>query len=95
MAHLLFSGALERYPGLVLCVVHGGGFLPYQFGRMQRGFDAVPKLAANNISTPPSELARRLYYDTVLHDPAPLAFLVGLVGRRSCSDGDRLPVPDG
>ena len=74
MAHLLFSGVLERFPGLVICVVHGGGFIPYQLGRMQRGFDAVPDLTARNISTPPSEMARRLYYDTVLHDPRALGF---------------------
>jgi aminocarboxymuconate-semialdehyde decarboxylase len=95
VAHLLFSGALERYPGLVICVVHGGGFLPYQLGRMQRGFDAVPKLAAQNISTPPSELARRLYYDTVLHDPAPLAFLVEHVGADHVVMGTDYPFPMG
>jgi aminocarboxymuconate-semialdehyde decarboxylase len=54
VGHLLFSGVLERFPGLVICVVHGGGFVPYQLGRMQRGFDAVPKLAAGNITTAPS-----------------------------------------
>jgi aminocarboxymuconate-semialdehyde decarboxylase len=95
VAHLLFSGALERYPGLVICVVHGGGFLPYQLGRMQRGFDAVPSLAAQNISTPPSELARRLYYDTVLHDPAPLAFLVERVGADHVVMGTDYPFPMG
>jgi len=80
VAHLLFSGVLERYPGLVVCTVHGGGFVPYQLGRMQRGFDAVPHLSAKHISTAPTELARRLYYDTVLHDPRALAFLVERVG---------------
>lgn len=95
VAHLLFSGVLERYPELVICVVHGGGFLPYQLGRMQRGFDAVPRLAAQNISTPPSELARRLYYDTVLHDPSPLAFLVGHVGVDHVVMGTDYPFPMG
>lgn len=80
VAHLLFSGVLERYPGLVICVVHGGGFVPYQLGRMQRGFDAVPHISAKNFTTAPSELARRLYYDTVLHDPQALAFLVARMG---------------
>lgn len=80
VAHLLFSGVLERYPGLVVCVVHGGGFIPYQLGRLQRGFEAVPHVSAKNISTPPAELARRLYYDTVLHDPHALAFLVRQMG---------------
>ncbi len=46
VAHLIFSGVLDRYPGLVMCVVHGGGFLPYQLGRMERGHTAVPHLTA-------------------------------------------------
>jgi aminocarboxymuconate-semialdehyde decarboxylase len=95
VGHLLFSGVLERFPGLVICVVHGGGFVPYQLGRMQRGFDAVPKLAAGNITTAPSELARRLYYDTVLHDPAPLAFLVERVGADHVLMGTDYPFPMG
>lgn len=80
VGHILFSGVLERHPELVLCVVHGGGFVPYQLGRMQRGYDAVPHMTAKSISTPPEELARRLYYDTVLHDPTALAFLVERMG---------------
>ncbi|MGH8871375.1 MAG: amidohydrolase family protein [Acidimicrobiia bacterium] len=80
IAQLLFSGVLERFPGLQVCVVHGGGFLPFQIGRMQRGYEAVPVRTAQHISTPPAEQARRLYYDTVLHDSAALAFLVGQMG---------------
>jgi aminocarboxymuconate-semialdehyde decarboxylase len=95
VGHLLFSGTLERFPGLVMCVVHGGGFVPYQLGRMQRGFDAVPRLAAQNISKPPAELARLLYYDTVLHDPGPLAFLVDQVGADHVVMGTDYPFPMG
>lgn len=95
VAHLLFGGTLERYPDLVICVVHGGGFVPYQMGRMQRGFDAVPHAAAQNISRPPSELARLLYYDTVLHDPAVLAFLVDHMGADHVVMGTDYPFPMG
>jgi aminocarboxymuconate-semialdehyde decarboxylase len=95
VAHLLFGGTLERFPDLVICVVHGGGFIPYQLGRLQRGFDAVPQLAAKNITRPPGELARLLYYDTVLHDPAPIAFLVDLVGPDHVVLGTDYPFPMG
>lgn len=80
IGHLIFGGILERYPELVVCVVHGGGFVPYQLGRMQRGYDAVPHVSAKNIATPPADLGRRLYYDTVLHDPDALGFLISRVG---------------
>ncbi|HJQ77389.1 MAG TPA: amidohydrolase family protein [Acidimicrobiia bacterium] len=95
VGHLLFSGVLERFPDLVILVVHGGGFVPYQLGRMQRGFDAVPRLSAQNITTPPAELARRLYYDTVLHDPAALAFLIEHVGAEHVVMGTDYPFPMG
>lgn len=95
VGHLLFSGVLERYPDLVICVVHGGGFVPYQMGRMQRGFDAVPKLSAQNITVAPSELARRLYYDTVLHDPEPIRFLVEQMGVDHVVMGTDYPFPMG
>jgi aminocarboxymuconate-semialdehyde decarboxylase len=95
VAHLLFGGTLERFPDLVICVVHGGGFVPYQMGRMQRGFDAVPQAAAQNISRPPSELARLLYYDTIVHDPAVLAFLVDHMGADHVVVGTDYPFPMG
>ncbi len=80
VAGLLFGGVLERFPDLNICVVHGGGFVPFQIGRMQRGFVAAAQRTAEHISTPPSELALRLFYDTVLHDQKALRFLVDQVG---------------
>lgn len=80
IGHLIFGGILERHPDLVACVVHGGGFIPYQLGRMERGYAAAPAKTADVISTPPAELARRLYYDTVLHDPQALAFMIERIG---------------
>jgi aminocarboxymuconate-semialdehyde decarboxylase len=80
IAHLLFSGILERYPDLVLCMVHGGGYMPYQLGRWEKGYRAVPHIAGKNISQPPIEFVKRLYYDSLVHIPEALAYLLGLVG---------------
>ncbi|MGH3329276.1 MAG: amidohydrolase family protein [Streptomycetales bacterium] len=80
VAHLIFGGVLERYPGLRVCVVHGGGFLPYQAGRLDRGYHAKAARTAKRLSRPPSEWVRHLYYDTVVHAPEALTALVGLVG---------------
>jgi aminocarboxymuconate-semialdehyde decarboxylase len=70
---------LARFPELQIVLVHGGGFLPYQLGRLQKAFlvrDEVPKGADHE----PLELIRRFYYDTILHHPAALAHLVAVVG---------------
>ena len=80
VAHLIFGGVLERYPELKICVVHGGGFLPYQVGRLERGYVARPALTATHISESPRAALRRLYYDTVLHDPMSLAALIAFAG---------------
>jgi aminocarboxymuconate-semialdehyde decarboxylase len=80
VAHLILGGVLERFPELRVCVVHGGGFLPYQRGRLDRAYHAKPELAAVNLTRPPSDWLRRLYYDTVVHDPQVLAWLVDFAG---------------
>lgn len=80
VAHLVFGGVMERFSGLRICVVHGGGFLPYQWGRFDRGYRAMAPLTAAHLSRPPSTWLRRLYFDTVVHSPEVLRALIDLVG---------------
>jgi aminocarboxymuconate-semialdehyde decarboxylase len=80
IAHLIFGGVLDTYPALKICVVHGGGFLPYQVGRLERGYVANPELTATHLRETPRAALRRLYYDTVLHDPMSLAALIAFAG---------------
>ena len=70
---LIAAGVFDRFPDLRMVLVHGGGFLPYQTGRLDREFavDGRPL---------PSEYVRRLYYDTVLMSAPALRFLFDLVG---------------
>lgn len=80
VGHLVYGGVLQRYPELRVCVVHGGGFVPYQAGRLSRGYVARPDLTATRLSEPPEASLRRLYFDTVLHDPQAVATLVAFAG---------------
>jgi len=80
IGNLMLSGVFDRHPDLQVLLVHGGGFLPFQLGRLEHGFRAVPHLAARNATRPPSEVARGLYFDTVLHSPQAVAALISLVG---------------
>jgi aminocarboxymuconate-semialdehyde decarboxylase len=77
---LVCGGVLERHPGLRVCVVHGGGYLPYQVGRLDHAYAAVPKRAGGALPHPPSTYLRRLYYDTVTHSPEVLRFLIDFAG---------------
>ena len=78
-ASLVFGGVLERYPKLKVCLSHGGGFVPYQAGRFQRGWE-VRDEAKVNIKKPPAESLSRLFYDTILHSKTNLEFLIDAVG---------------
>ncbi len=93
MAHLLFGGVLERYPDLVICMVHGGGYMPYQLGRWEKGYKMVPHLTAENISRSPLEFVRRLYFDTLVHIPESVSFLLDLVGPTQVVVGTDYPYP--
>ena len=78
-AGLVFGGTLDRMPELALVLVHGGGFLPYQLGRLDRGHRARPEARAGGAGLP-SGYARRFYYDTITHSPRSLCFLCEVVG---------------
>jgi aminocarboxymuconate-semialdehyde decarboxylase len=91
-AALLFSGVFERFPGLTLCVVHGGGFVPFQIGRMNQGYRQKPGLVGKHLSREPLDYVRRnVYVDTVLNEPASLRFLVDLLGAERILVGTDYP----
>lgn len=93
IGHLLFSGILERYSELVLCMVHGGGYMPYQIGRWEKGYKVVPHITAQHISRPPLEYVQRLYYDSLVHIPQALRYLIDLVGTSQIVLGTDYPYP--
>ena len=74
-AHLVLSGVLAEYPNLKILLAHGGGALLCVQGRMDHGHRVQP-LAKGTIDEPPSTYLRRLYVDTVTHNPAILRGLV-------------------
>jgi aminocarboxymuconate-semialdehyde decarboxylase len=78
-AHLAAAGVLERYPRLRILLAHGGGGLMSIRGRLRRAFAARPEARARSADGPDAAL-RRFYFDTVTHDRALLADLVGYAG---------------
>jgi aminocarboxymuconate-semialdehyde decarboxylase len=76
---LMLGGVLERFPGLKICLAHGGGYLPYQVGRLQHGFRVRHESRART-QRPPLEFFKLFYFDSLTHSQASLEFLVKLVG---------------
>jgi aminocarboxymuconate-semialdehyde decarboxylase len=79
IGHLIFDGVLDRFPGLKICVAHGGGYAPAYAGRMDHGFNARAD-CREKISSPPSTYLKKLYFDTMVFEPDQLAFLVQKYG---------------
>ena len=77
-ANLIFSGMLDRFPKLEVCLPHAGGALPYLIGRLNRGWKVRADCRA--MKKRPSDYLRRFTYDTISHAPESLAYLIDLVG---------------
>ena len=68
----------------------GGAGLPYVLGRMQRNYS----LHKDSLADPQRALSL-LYYDSLLHDPATLQFLIDSVGSDRVMLGSDMPFPIG
>lgn len=89
---LLNSEVFLRYPTLKIIVAHGGGSVPYQIGRW-RAARAHPKLRLGHVLKDESfdDSLRRLWFDTVLHNPGSLELLIKTVGADRCLFGTERP----
>jgi aminocarboxymuconate-semialdehyde decarboxylase len=77
-ASLIFGGVLDRFSDLEVYLVHGGGALPYLLGRLCHGHCGIA--AAQTIPQTPDTYFRRMYFDSIVHEPHALTFLYQLVG---------------
>jgi len=87
---LLLSGMLDRYPNVKILLAHGGGFLPYQIGRLDKGYEQW-KTAFTKLTMKPSEYLKRFWYDSVVWNPQVLKLLVNLVGEDRVAPGSDFP----
>ncbi|MBK9529834.1 MAG: amidohydrolase [Acidobacteria bacterium] len=91
---LIFSGTLERLPNLRIMFAHGGGAFPATIGRIEHGFNVRPDLFTDNADGPRRYLDR-MYFDSLVHDPAALRYLIDLVGGERVMLGSDYPFPLG
>ncbi|MCL6576715.1 amidohydrolase family protein [Kyrpidia sp.] len=89
-ASLITGGVLERFPDLRIAVSHGGGSLFSVLPRLMRGLTAFEDVKAL-FSHAPTELARRLYYDTLVYDELNLNHIIDLFGSDRLMVGSDYP----
>jgi aminocarboxymuconate-semialdehyde decarboxylase len=86
---MICAGVFARHPRLALVVLHGGGYLPYQAGRLGHACGVRPEIP---IEAPEVWRAfSQLYFDTITHDVAALKYLVERVGADHVVLGTDLP----
>ena len=78
-ARLVFSGVVERHPGIRWVLTHMGGATPYLAERFDRGYRAFAD-CRTHISKPPTEYLKDFYYDTVNFNPDAVEFAISFAG---------------
>lgn len=88
-SRLILSGTLDELSDLDLVLVHGGGHLPYQIGRLDHGHRVRPE--ARRPSAAPSSYLRRFHYDSLTHSTESTNWLVERVGADRVMFGTDVP----
>ncbi|MDI3257939.1 MAG: amidohydrolase family protein [Kyrpidia sp.] len=87
---LILSGTVHRYPNVRILLAHGGGFLPYQIGRIHKGYEQWRDVSAD-LPEPPEVSLRRFWYDSVLWNRSSLSLLIETAGRDRIVPGSDFP----
>ncbi|OGA56332.1 MAG: hypothetical protein A3G81_34190 [Betaproteobacteria bacterium RIFCSPLOWO2_12_FULL_65_14] len=75
VAHLVLGGVLDRHPGLVAVVPHGGGFAPYVRSRFEMAVAKRP-WGRGLLKRPLRDIWQQLVFDCLVHDDDALCYLV-------------------
>jgi aminocarboxymuconate-semialdehyde decarboxylase len=80
LAHLIFEGVLDRFPGVKIVGAHGGGFLASYIGRFDNCNALQPP--CQRTKRKPSEYLRgpQLYFDSLVYSPQNLRNVVTATG---------------
>jgi aminocarboxymuconate-semialdehyde decarboxylase len=91
IARLAFGGVLDQCRRCKFIFVHGGGYIPYQQGRLQHGYQVRHEPKVKVKDTPPFTYFDRLFFDTITHWGPALTFLVDSHGAEKVLMGSDYP----
>src|SRR4030043_1680568 len=77
--NLIFSGVLEKYPNLKVVLAHGGGHIPYIFGRIAHGYRVRPE-PKEKVHQPPRGVLKNFYAAPHTPHPDALRYLLAFAG---------------
>ena len=75
IGHLVFDGYLDKFPGLKVCIAHGGGYLPGYWGHFDHPY-LTREDVHGSLPNPPSHYLKKLFFDTVVFTEMQLRHLI-------------------
>lgn len=84
-ASMLLGGTFDLFPKLKLILPHGGGALPYQFGRFEY---AASRMRGSKAKRSLYDYLENIYFDCLIHDRRGRRFLVEFAGADQVLVGD-------
>lgn len=93
LAHLIFEGTLDKFPGLKIIAAHGGGFLPSYADRADHSCLVSPANCNPDIKLKkkPTEYLKQIYFDSLIFEPEAIRHLAAQVGASQIVLGSDYP----
>lgn len=83
ISSMLLGGVFDAFPNLKVSITHGGGSIPYQFGRLEQAQSQMGEgqtVTRQKAQKPLRTYLKNLYFDSVIHDPKARQYLVDFAG---------------
>jgi predicted TIM-barrel fold metal-dependent hydrolase len=93
LARLIMSGVTLRHPRLKVVAAHGGGTLPYLFGRIERAARVDTAGFGHPVEDLLASARESLYVDAVLYSADSLRLAVNVMGPKNVMFGSDHPFP--
>jgi predicted TIM-barrel fold metal-dependent hydrolase len=74
---MINGGVFDRFPNLKVYITHGGGFVPYQLGRLAQ---TNPNLDVAHNKKPVLDYLKNFYFDVELHELPMRQAMIEVIG---------------
>ena len=91
ISSLFCGGVMDEFPKLKICVAHGGGYMPYSTGRLDRNYLEKPHTRLD-MRKAPSDYMRSCHYESCVYEESILQYLVQKAGHDRIVMGSDYPV---